>query len=577
MEPVAPRSTDFDPLVCGSWAFDEEATIESLDVALPGCGADEACLRFVDVTEESGLARRQWVVTTATALECMFPRITAGAPMSARDCDGQWATGGAAAADFDDDGWPDLYVTRLGAPDLLYRNRGDGTFEDVAREVGLGACTFTNGVTWADLDNDDDQDLLVTSFGGARHLAYINEGGCFTEDARARGLALEVSGIHGGQSVAVGDYDLDGWLDVHVNEFIAAPLMTAGEPYGARLLRNLGAGFFVDETARAGVALPLDEPADRPGAWAFASTFVDLDGDRHPELAVASDFGTARLFWNRGDGSFEDGTAAAGVAREHNAMGSTFGDFDGDGRLDWYVTSIANAPDPACLFEQCEWLGTGNFLYRNNGDRTFTDQTSAAGVRDGGWAWGAVFLELDNDGALELITVNGWPGHDLYGGKTLTDTPSRLWRREGGVYVELAHAAGLRDTGQGRAIVPLDYDRDGDLDLFITNHAGPPRLYRNELVSANHWLEVELEGARSNRDGRGAVVTLRATAGASPQVRQLGTRSQFLGEGELAAHFGLGPAGGRVHELRVYWPASDREQVLRDVEPDQRVVLVEPS
>src|SRR5690606_18500836 len=285
--------------------------------------------------------------------DCIFPWPTQSGLTPHQDCEPQWFTGGVSVADVDDDGWPDIYMTRLAAPDHLLLNQGEGTFVDVAAEVGLDACSWTNGSVFGDIDDDGDQDLLVTTVGDTRYQLWINqlsETGTlrFVDEAHDRGFALSSDYLHSGESVTLGDYDRDGWLDVHVNEWLRAEQMPAlDDPalalHGGRLLHNLGAGRFEDVSASAGVELwALDED----GIFAYSSSFVDLDGDGWQDLAIAIDFHRSRLFWNNfGVGTFEDGSAPANINRESNAMGSTFADVDSDGDLDWFVTSIAEADE----------------------------------------------------------------------------------------------------------------------------------------------------------------------------------------------------------------------------------------
>ncbi len=271
-------------------------------------------------------------------------------------------TGGAAVADVDGDGDLDLFVTRLDAHDLLFRNDGNGTFTDVTVASGLAAFNFqSNGAGFGDIDNDGDPDLVVVTIGdfddptNLRNYLFLNDGsGVFSEAAVARGTDATSVTSRTVWSVNFGDYDRDGWLDLHTTYW-------AFGAANSRLLRNRGAaqpGFFDDTTVAAGVEMP--------GVFAFASTFTDLDGDAWPDLAVAADFGTSRLFWNNGDGSFTDGTVAAGVGTDENGMGSTFGDYDADGDLDWFVTSIRD-PAETCETGPCAWGYTGNRLYRNDG------------------------------------------------------------------------------------------------------------------------------------------------------------------------------------------------------------------
>ena len=314
--------------------------------------------------------------------------------------------GGAAAADYDGDGWVDLAVTRTDAPIILFRNLGNGTFADVTAAANLDQAQTGNssGMAWGDIDNDGDQDLYVTSSGGTRHYLYVNDGnGTFSEEAVARGASLNDANINYGQGVAFGDYDLDGYLDIYVTEWRWDNVVQNpnGLPSHNRLLRNQGAsapGTFVDTTDEAGVNVDRIVGDRDPGSWAFTPRFADLDGDGHPDLVIAADFEESVLFWNNGNGTFTDGTVSAGVSREDHGMGGTTGDFNGDGLLDWFVTSI---------FRTGTTYYTGNRMYYNNGDRTFTESTDLAGVRKGYWGWGTTGLDYDNDGDLDLLEANG--------------------------------------------------------------------------------------------------------------------------------------------------------------------------
>ena len=320
-----------------------------------------------------------------------------------------FASGSAAAGDFDGDGWVDLYVTRLDDTDLLYRNQGDGTFTDVT-EQAFGPAHLrtvkTSGAAWGDVDNDGDLDLYVTSLFSRRFHLFINLGtGRFQEEAVLRGASVSGDDPHFGFSVTFGDHDADGDLDIHTTEWRMATQLS-GEmsenppPGNARLLRNDGRGHFEDVTQPAGVSMDgLPATLTHALGQSFASRFVDFDSDGYPDLAVASDHGTSRLFWNSRDGTFTDGTEAAGVGTDAYGMGSAVGDFDGDGDLDWFVTSVYR-PDSV--------THTGNRLYAYEGGRKFTDATDFAGVRDGAWGWGSAFFDFDNDGDLDLVMANGF-------------------------------------------------------------------------------------------------------------------------------------------------------------------------
>ena len=501
--------------------------------------------------------------------------------------------GGAAIGDFDDDGWPDIYLTRLRGPGRLFRNMlGQGPsqgFVEVGAQLGLIDEFDGNGAVWADVDGDDDLDLYVTSFGDpARFWFYRNllrETGeaSFVEEAKSRNLALDDGQAHWGFSIAVGDYDRDGWLDLYTSEWRPGGAATEATAH-ARLLRNFGAegpGIFEDRTLAANVSMLMKNPA---GMHAFAPAFVDLDEDGWPDLTVVSDNGTSRLFWNLGNGSFVDGTPHAGVSLERNGMGSTFGDYDGDGHLDWYVSAIFS-PDSALECGNVVCGRGGNRLYRSKGPRCFEELGVDHNVHIGGWGWGTTMWDPDNDGDLDIVETNGF--HVPHGppGTVFVNHPVRFWRNgsellgEAG-FAERAAEVGLADNGQGRGLVAFDYDRDGDQDLLIVDNGGTlgtgTKLWRNETGSHNAWLAVELEGLAGNRQAVGARVELRREIGGPTQVRVIGVGSHFLGHGEYRAHFGLGPADSDVAELTVTWP-SGAQTTLTGVSARQIVTVVEPD
>ena len=475
-------------------------------------------------------------------------------------CSIDWSSGGAAAADFDEDGWVDLYVTRPYEPDLLYRNLGDGTFADVAGSVGLGNQTHDIGTAWADVDNDGDLDLYVTTIGELRHKLFINHAGHFVDEAEARGAALLDGYVQTGTTPVFGDFDNDGWLDLYVGDWHTTAI--GPQASHARLLHNrgeAGPGEFDDVTIQAGVDVDLvytQMNGGIDGTFVLSAGFVDMDGDGWLDLLLASDFDCSRLFWNQGDGSFLDTTLASGVGTDENGMGASVGDFDRDGDLDWFVASITG-PNK-----------TGNRLYAYAGGRKFEDATDFAGVRDGAWGWGNAMFDQDNDADLDLVLTNGWNG-TLY-----LEDPMVAWTNQGGG--EMAPSPdtmGFVDEHQGRALLTFDYDRDGDLDVFVANNAAKPLLFRNDSVSANHWLQVDVRGTASNRDALGARVWV--TAGGITQLHEVGGSSHYLGHSERVAHFGLGEADA-VEQVRVVWPASGAELVLDTLAVDQRITAFEP-
>jgi hypothetical protein len=529
---------------------------------------------FRESSEAAGLMYIQHEINEPG--DCLFDNLTRPTDAERRGmlCDAERMTGGAAAADFDGDGAIDLLVTRLDAHDLLFRNRGDGRFDEVSDDVGLQRWNLaSNGAVWGDIDNDGDLDLFITTVGDVRHYLFINEGGVFSEQAMERGVAVASGDRRIGFSATFGDYDLDGFIDLHVTEW--RPSQLVGEAVaGVRLLRNLGAvapGHFEDVTDAAGVAMEgvVSQTQDEltEGTFAFGSTFVDLDGDGWPELAVASDFGTSRLFWNDGDGTFTDGTLDARVGTAQNAMGTTFGDYDADGDLDWFVTSVfsfsTGSPGGA-------ERGTrdGNRLFRNDGDRRFTDATDRADIRNGSWGWGAAFFDADNDGDLDLTMTNGMemmPGFDA--------DATRFWENDGtGKFRGRSTEVGLDDIEDGKGLLVFDADNDGDLDVFVVNNASGPLFYRNQSRGSGSWLRLSLEGKISNRQGLGARVSVFAD-GLPEQIREAGVSSHFLGQSEDAMHFGLNEADSA--DIVIRWPASGLVTTLNDVSANTWIRVTE--
>ena len=501
----------------------------ALLVPLPG-GALAAPWSFTEVSVTAGVAFEHGYVGGATLERLMI-------------------AGGVAAGDYDGDGWVDLFAVggTLG-PNRLFRNLGGGAFEEVAAAAGVaGSSEAASGPTFADLDGDGWLDLVIGGIRQAPVRVYRNRGdGTFFEATAATGL---VSG-RDTFSAAFGDYDRDGDLDAFLSHWgVPGPV--------AHLWRNDG-GFFVDVGRDLGVS---DAYTQRD--FTFAPNFADLDDDGWPDLLVTGDFGTSRVFRNLGGGGFEETTSE--VVTDENGMGAAVGDYDGDGDLDWFVSSIW---DPTGV-PAGNWGVTGNRLYRNRGDGTFEDATDSAGVRRGYWGWGSCFGDFDNDGDLDLFHVNGFP---ISGADPFFEDPAVFFENRGdGTFTERASDLGLADTGQGRGVVCFDYDRDGDLDVFIANNSQASKLYRNDLATGHRSVEVKLVGQGPNTEAIGARIWL--TAGGLTQMRELRAGSNFASQTPALAHFGLGPTQ-HIDEVRIRWPDGQRT-LLTDLPlpPDGRLVL----
>ncbi|MEX0884805.1 MAG: FG-GAP-like repeat-containing protein [Phycisphaeraceae bacterium] len=503
---------------------------------------------FVDVTESAGLTHTHLVDPPP-------PWEVIRSPESA----------GAAVGDYDGDGLLDLFFTRLDDTDILYANEGDGTFRDVTAEAFGGEMpdAGTNGAMFADLNNDGHLDLFVNGGEAARHYLFVNRGdGTFVERGAQRGAgrAPEAHPMRG-QSVTAGDFTGDGYLDLYVADW---SIREPGDPPRNRLLANRGAampGHFEDVTVAAG----LDQTHNQYG---FAGRFADLDRDGHADLVVTNDFGHSALYWNQGDGTFVDGAAQAGTGTGTNEMGLTVADYDNDGWLDVFATSIGSEGVDSPT------LG-GNRLLRNEIHRDipgiyFSHQTDTAGVRWGDWGWGASFIDYNNDGLRDLVMVNGFPQEPY------VTTPMRFWENQGdGTFVEKGAQLGLTDDGDGRGVIVADFMGDGWLDILVVNHKGQPVLYRNQ-GGDNDWLRIDTVGTRSNRQGIGAWITVVPDLDNSElfYVHEVNLGSNYLTHNETTAHFGLGDLDGLVDYVHIRWP-SGVEQELFNVSPNQVLTVHE--
>lgn len=500
----------------------------------------EGALDFTDVSAAAGIvATFDQSPSNFDAVDREFPHFT----------------GGAVAEDFDGDGWVDLFVLRGGLePNLLYMNQGDGTFVDEAAIRGVGQIARHSAVCGADYDSDGDIDLFVSAIDGP-HLLLTNDGsGFFTVDEHAIPRLTNNS-----SSPSWADIDGDGLLDLAVGAWTS-------EADGAiRLYRNEGAaGFSLFQI------IPL--------AWAFVPHFADLNGDGSVDLIAVGDFKSTLFYLNDGRGIF----LPAGSSDIENGMGVATADLDYDGDLDVFMTSIRH-PDPALNGVN----NNGNRLLLNDGHGEFTDITTAAGVREGYWGWGAVFADLDNDSDEDLFHVNGFSS-SFPNNAPFRHSPAVLFENNGLLeFTEVAAFSGdAPHPGQGRCVVSFDYDNDGDLDLFIVNNTdyepsetlpginvfpGELVLLRNDSPSSGNWLKVHVRGHGSyHAHGMGARVF--AELPGKRQMREIHASSNYNGHGPYRiAHFG-GGAATHFESVSVKFPNGDTVS-LEDVPLNQELVI----
>ncbi len=530
---------------------------------------------FAEVTREAGIRHRH----TNRVFQNPYAKIMAG----------YTALGAAAAvADFDRDGYDDIFLTdsSVSGKNRLYRNQHDFTFADVAEQAGVAngndAQNATAAALWLDFNNDGWPDLLVIRFGHNQLFQNLGNGR-FQDVTKKAGLDRYLNSI----TATAFDYDHDGFVDLLIGayfqpvnlfqpntpRFFPESFESASNGGGVILYRNNGNGTFTDVTEKAGL---------KQSGWTLSLGHGDADNDGWDDLYVACDFGTDRFFHNERNGTFKDITESAIGIDTKKGMNVDWGDFDNDGLLDIYVTNITD-----------DYMREGNFLWRNNGDLTFTDVARETGVYDSGWGWGAKFFDYDNDGWLDLYVMNGWvsagqesyvpdifamitkPGIDLadarnwpaMGNKSLSGYQrKRLFHSmQGQMFHDEARRHGMDSLADGRGIGVADFDNDGRLDVIVANANGEPLLYRNTMPAGPHWVEFLLEGTRSNRGAVGAQV--RITGGGKKRLGFVSGGGSFAGQSSARVHFGLGAAAS-LDSVEIRWP-SGAVETYRGLEIDR--------
>jgi hypothetical protein len=509
---------------------------------------------------------------------------------------GYTALGAAVAVgDYNGDGFEDVFATdsQDNGKNLLYRNNGDFTFTEVGEAAGVAngndATNASADALWFDYNNDRRLDLLVVRFGRSQLFENLGDGS-FKEVSAQAGLNQQY--LNSIVAIAL-DYDRDGDVDVLLGNyfqpvnlfdpstphFFPESFETASNGGGVTLFRNNGDETFTEVTDQSGL---------RFSGWSLDLGHADVDQDGDDDLYVAVDFGTDRFFVNNGDGTFTDATEKAIGIDTKKGMNADWGDFNNDGLFDVYVTNITD-----------EYMREGNFLWKNNGDLTFTDVARETGTHDTGWGWAGKFFDYDNDGWQDLYVVNGWvsageenyvvdvfklittPNVDLsdarnwppMGNKTLSGYQEKclFHNQEGTLFQNEAARHGLNSTLDGRGIAVADFDNDGRLDVLVSNANARPLLYRNVQPTGNHWVQFSLQGTRSNPLAVGA--RLWVTAGGQTQVGFVNGGNGFASQSSLRVHFGLGQAAP-IERLEVAWPSGNR-QTFVNLQPDRVYAIVE--
>ncbi|HKS11331.1 MAG TPA: CRTAC1 family protein [Pyrinomonadaceae bacterium] len=507
--------------------------------------------------------------------------------------------------DYDRDGWADIYVTNSGegSKNALYRNLGDGSFKDVAAELGIADVNqpgsgVSMGAVWGDYDNDGYEDLFLYKW-GRPELFHNDAAKSFT---RATDKAKLPSWVNANTALWF-DYDRDGRLDLFLGGYYAedvdlwhlktTKMMPESFEYarnGGRkyLFHNLGDGSFEEVSQKLGIDTRR---------WALAAAVADLRGTGYPDLFIANDYGISELYFNDGKRFREVGKQTGVGFAPKSGMNATMADVLNNGKYSIYVSNIS---EEGVLIQ-----GNNLWVPREGtaGDALEYDNLARAmDVEIGGWSFGAQFGDLNNDGTLDLYLVNGyisadrntnywydfskiaggnstiiedaahWPSMD---GRSLSGYQhKRVWLNDGtGKFVNVAQAVGAGDVYDGRSVAMVDLWNRGVLDVVVANQKGPLLVYKNTVVPENKWISFELEGTASNRSAIGAEV--RVFWDGRQQVQQITGGNGFCSQNQRRLHFGLGK-NPSLEKVEIRWP-SGKTQVIDKPSPDQVYKIKESS
>ena len=442
--------------------------------------------------------------------------------------------GGVSFVDFDGDGWDDLtYSTDQTQEIVFLRNDGDGTFTKV-NLLGIDGNRQAKSVMWVDYDNDGDKDFFTTSVFGINKF-YENTGNLiFTDITSTCGIFTDDLLTYG---ASFGDIDNDGDLDLFISN-------RQTDAANRNFLYRNDNGTFVDITNGAGIVMV--------GELSFCSSFFDYNNDGYQDIYVANDkVNMNRLYKNDGDGTFTDVSVSSGAGIIIDAMSTTIGDYNNDGFFDVYVTNTQ----------------AGNYLLKNNGDGTFTNTAPATGTDFLSIAWGAVFLDADNDTHLDLY-VSG-----LFDGSDPNLLPSAFYHNDGtGNFTIPSNIGFAGDVGMSYGNAIGDFNNDGKLDITVMNDSDDYYLWENQSTNSNNWIKIKLEGVTSNKDGVGNRIEV--SAGGKVQYRYTVSGEGYLGQNATHEHVGVGTATN-IDYIKITWNTTGQVETITNIQPNQTITVQE--
>lgn len=432
---------------------------------------------------------------------------------------------GIAVGDYDNDGDEDVYISRQYAPNVLYKNNGDGTFADDSFRSGTGFSGNTYTSIWGDLDNDGDLDLYIGNINQPNKLYQNNGNGTFRDISFPAGVGHSSKP----RSILLADVDQDGFLDIYIANLLEENV----------LYHNNGDMTFTDITAAANV---MDTQIS------MGAIFFDYDNDHDLDLYLTHDADQANiLYQNDGTGHFTDVSVAANADHRSNGMGVDVADINHDGWLDIYITNLSY-----------------NTLLLNQGDGTFTDISQASGAVDTGMGWGTTFLDYDNDGYEDIYMVND---------SRFTPRPNVLYHNEGDMtFMEVSENTSIASMGASYGSVSADFNQDGLLDLMVTNQGDMGnQLFINDCLSTGNWLQIKALGTTSNRSAIGSRITLEI--GSTILLDEIVAGSGYSSQNSLILHFGLGDAE-IVDKMTIRW-ANGLMETYENISANQLIEVIE--